>query len=299
MTEIENTKEQGSEEEEEERLKDKNKRKIEDKREEGLKDKKEKGLEEEEKGLEEEEGLKDKKEEELEEEEEGLEEEGLKDNKFTVLNSIKENYLSWAVIFIAIYLISPHQYVKALITFFFIFFLVYYSHTNSHKSVNILTILHKYHHDHSNFFSHFIQYIIELGYPAIFLPIYYLFGTPILDEWIIMFSALFYSTIHNINYGYLRVNNVHFLHHTHPTTNIGPDLCDIIFGTKNPLNETVENTNHYIPNVIVITICILFLKKLCLTNEWFKNIFSKIVIYFLISSFLFYIGASVYVLYSI
>jgi presenilin-like A22 family membrane protease len=61
----------------------------------------------------------------------------------------------------------------------------------------------------------------------------------------------------------LRVNNVHFKHHKNVHTNLGPDICDILFSTKNESDDDVENTNHYIPNIIIITILIMFLKHIC------------------------------------
>ena len=214
----------------------------------------------------------------------------------TVFNSIKENYLSWGAIFIAIYFISRNHFFKGVITFFLIFFLAYMIHVGSHFEVNFFTILHHYHHDHSNLFSHFIQCIMELGFPTVFIILKFLYGTIFLDEWIILFFVLFYTTIHNINYGRFRVNNVHSLHHKNYFTNLGPDFCDVIFGTKNPLNETVENTNHYIPNVIILTAIILCLQYFYL-NETFKNIFDKFICIFLLSCSALYIICSAYVYY--
>jgi len=218
--------------------------------------------------------------------------------EITIINSIKENYLSWTVIFIAIFIISPNNYLKSIVTFLITLLVVYFSHICSHINNTIFSALHTYHHENNNFFSHFVQYIIELGFPAIFLPIYYVYGTIILDEWIIMFSALFYCSTHNINYGYFHVNEEHSMHHKEYFTNIGPDICDIIFGTKNHLNKTVENTNHYIPNVIIITIIILFLKYLY-TDEIYKNAINKLTNIFLISCITIYIICSIFVYYSI
>jgi hypothetical protein len=217
-----------------------------------------------------------------------------KDENITIINSLKTNYLSWIVILTCIFIISPNNILKGVLSYILILLIVYFSHKKSHEDKNIFSILHQYHHDNDNFFSHFIQYIIELGFPVIFLPIYYIFETIILDEWIILFSALFYSTTHNINYGYFRVNDVHRLHHKDYLTNIGPDICDIIFGTKNPLNKSVENTNHYIPNVIIITIFIMFIKYLY-TNKTYKNIINKITIYFLLFCLIMYITLSLYI----
>jgi Na+/melibiose symporter-like transporter len=42
-----------------------------------------------------------------------------KNKKITCIYSIKENYLSWIFIFFAIFFISPHNYFKGIISFFF------------------------------------------------------------------------------------------------------------------------------------------------------------------------------------
>jgi hypothetical protein len=52
--------------------------------------------------------------------------------------------------------------------------------------------------------------------------------------------------------------------------NFGPDVCDVMFGTKHISEDCVENTNHYIPNIIVITGIVLILKYICKT-EWVKD----------------------------
>jgi hypothetical protein len=205
-------------------------------------------------------------------------------NNITIKNSICKNFLSWSTTIIAVFLISSKNPINGFITFFLILFLIYFSHYSSHKKLNVLTALHHYHHTHNNFFSHFIQYLIELNFPILFLPIYYIFGTTFFDPWIVFFSAMFYSTVHNINYGLLRVNNVHSLHHKNVFTNIGPDICDIVFGTKNKQNKDVEITHHYIPNIVLITILILILQKVC-DNEKHAEIIFSFVRKCLISTF--------------
>jgi hypothetical protein len=213
----------------------------------------------------------------------------------TVGKSILENIGSWVTIFLAIYCISPDQYGKGILTFFILFFISYYLHIETHKKNTIFTLVHRYHHANNNFFSHFLQYALELCFPIVFFIMYYFFGTFVLDKWIILFSTVFYSSIHNINYGYLHINNVHRLHHEHVMYNNGPDLCDIMFGTKHP-DDAIENTDHYIPNVIIMTICILFLKRMCL-HEPFNTLFLKCACYFLFGCILCYIVASIFLFY--
>jgi hypothetical protein len=219
-------------------------------------------------------------------------EKSFKEN-ITILKSINENYLSWIIIIICLYIISPNNIFKGIITFISFLLFAYILHYFSHINSNMSTILHKYHHKYNNFFSIFIQILLELTIPVILLPFYFLYKTIYLDIWIIIFSTLFYSTVHNINYGYFRVNNIHLLHHKYSTTNIGPDICDIIFGTKNIKNKTVENTNHYIPNVILITIFILLLKYLC-KNDNIRIFLINIIILFLLLSSIFLLISTIY-----
>jgi hypothetical protein len=212
--------------------------------------------------------------------------------EITVMKSVIKNVWTWVAIFTAIYSITDN-YVNGILTFFILFFFSYYVHLDCHKYEHLFTKPHKYHHDHDNFFSHFIQYVIELGsIPSFFLIIYSICGTIFLDKWVILFVSLLYSTVHNINYSYFKVNNVHKLHHENEMTNIGPDLCDIMFGTKHPDNEEVEDTNHYIPNVILITLMIIWLKRMCL-NEPFNTLFTTYSNYFLMGCFVFYILVSI------
>jgi len=42
---------------------------------------------------------------------------------------------------------------------------------------------------------------------------------------------------------------------------MGPDICDILFNTKYDVENSIENTDHYIPNIIVCLIITLLLKS--------------------------------------
>lgn len=208
-----------------------------------------------------------------------------KSNKITVLESIKTNYLSWIFIILSIILVSHPSIIAGFITFFIFLFLSYFTHLFTHIDKNVFTILHHYHHDNDNFFSHFFQILYELSLSALVFPLYYFFNIYLtydcINIWIGLLYTLFYLSVHNYNYGQLRINDVHYLHHKNMFTNIGPDICDIAFNTKNPYNEEVENTNHYIPNVILSTIFILFIKYLCIDEhikDWLLKIFSLIIL---------------------
>jgi hypothetical protein len=108
------------------------------------------------------------------------------------------------------------------------------------------------------------------------IPLNYLFNILILDNWTIVLFYLFYTTVHNINYSIFHVNTIHEKHHKEVTTNIGPDICDILFDTK--YDENIENTDHYILNILVAYIIVYYLSFLWGSSHkyyqiYFKNIF--------------------------
>ena len=72
---------------------------------------------------------------------------------------------------------------------------------------------------------------------------------------------LFYCSVHNVNYSIFKVNKVHSLHHKEVNVNFGPDVCDVLFGTKHYSENSVENTNHYVPNILIITGIVIILKN--------------------------------------
>ena len=187
-----------------------------------------------------------------------------------VVNNLKENAPSWILLLSTISIISYPNIFLGIFTFFVFIFIAYFFHVVAHVHKNIFSIVHHYHHENDNFFSHFIQILLELSIPYPFVIVSYFFGVKILDPWIILYFMLFYCSVHNVNYSIFKVNGVHRLHHTEVNLNFGPDVCDVMFGTKHTSEDRVENTNHYIPNIIIITFIVLILKYVCRT-EWVKD----------------------------
>jgi cbb3-type cytochrome oxidase subunit 3 len=217
--------------------------------------------------------------------EETIKEETIKESNINLLNTLRENYPSFLSMLIAIYILSYDNFLLGICTFIVAIYISYTQHRDSHKFKNIFTIIHHYHHENHDYLSHISQIILELTSLGIFYPLYLVFDTIFLNPWILIFFIIFYSSVHNINYSLLRVNNVHYLHHLCTTTNVGPDICDIIYNTKNPSDITVENTDHYIPNIIIATIIILILQyywKIEDNKQTMLYIFSTILLVFLL-----------------
>lgn len=83
-----------------------------------------------------------------------------------------------------------------------------------------------------------------------------------LNNSILMLWALFYATVHNINYNITHTIE-HKNHHIDPQTNYGIDIVDIILNTKyNTTNSSkpisIEDHNHAAINIILITIYLIW-----------------------------------------
>jgi hypothetical protein len=141
--------------------------------------------------------------------------------------------------------------------------IIHYWHHFEHSYPH--NIIHDYHHRYNLPFNHFIQLLLEFVSITGIIPLKYALMDlmPFLsfvDNWIVLFYYLFYTTIHNVNYTIFHVNNVHEIHHQEFLKNMGPDICDLLFGTKYNPEEGLENTDHYIPNIIFCTVMVLTLK---------------------------------------
>jgi hypothetical protein len=212
-------------------------------------------------------------------------------NIINVCKSIKLNYKSWIILFLALYIIKCAT-IPDIITLIIMLLSVHIFHHLAHYPFFYpINCSHLYHHDNNNFFSHFIQIIIEfvLILTPIIVKYLFFYNSHFFNTYLIIFIYFFYTTVHTINYSLFHVNNIHEFHHINKLKNAGPDICDIIFNTKHDVENQLENTDHYIPNIISSVLLIFLLKyifKLFNNNEeFFINIFFCIM--YLLFLFLF------------
>ena len=204
-----------------------------------------------------------------------------------VFQSITKNSTSWCLFMLSIWIVSKKKFGRGVVTLFVMLFLVYWVHNESHNVRNWFTISHHYHHENNNWLSHVIQIMMEMQF-GLLLPIInsVVLGN-VLDKWVIILLYVFYTSVHNINYSVLHVNQTHELHHKDTATNVGPDICDLLFQSKNQTNAGeegyLEDTSHYVPNIILGTICVVILKKLYKNklNRMLMNTWSYIVLAFI------------------
>jgi len=174
----------------------------------------------------------------------------IKNTLVNIKKSVFINYQSWLILLISILIITKNDLINGIITFTFMLLASHLFHYSCHIAIYTNSV-HIYHHSHNNYLSHISQIILELFSILNFIFIKHLFPYfAFLNEWVIIFYYLFYTTVHNVNYSIFHVNNVHEIHHKLQTVNLGPDICDIIFQTKFDVNNSLENTNHYIYNIL-------------------------------------------------
>lgn len=175
---------------------------------------------------------------------------------YAIKKSVTINTKSWILLLVSIIIISYNNLLNGITTFFFMLFASHIFHYACHTALYTNSV-HIYHHKHSNYLSHISQMILEFCSILFFIFSKHLFGWLFLNEFIVFFYYLFYTTVHNINYSIFHVNNVHENHHKLLTLNLGPDICDILFQTKFDLDSSIENTDHYTWNIFFSLIAIL------------------------------------------
>ena len=207
-----------------------------------------------------------------------------------IISSLKKNYLFYITLIVCIYLINKLAYkspniISSLITIVPISLFGYSIHYASHMIKNKLskkyltydniftrnpvcnTILtyviriaefhDSVHHDTSinknatNILFEIMNNILLQGVIIIIFKKILNF----MDDKIILLWALFYSTVHNINFN-ITHPITHAEHHINNNTNYGIDIWDILIGSKYDWNH-IENHNDTIINLIVITITII------------------------------------------
>ena len=187
------------------------------------------------------------------------------------VNSIILNYKSWFFVGAALYLIDSKNIILSWLTFLAMLIISHIAHYLNHLDDSYpFNIAHLYHHSHSNWVSHWIQIILEFNSILLILIVkriinyQYNIILPLSDA-VVFFFYIFYTTVHNINYSIFHINHIHEEHHRLFVKNVGPDISDLLLGTKLNPETDLENTDHYIPNIIgsliIVLLCNYFSEK--------------------------------------
>jgi len=203
----------------------------------------------------------------------------MKNQKY-IIESLKLNYKSWIAFLISSYLICDYKLFSGIFNYIIGLIYIYFGHIFYHSpSSTFFYYIHTYHHDHHDTNSVLFEIIME--FVGTMMPIIIAYSLCKLNKislglnpYVYLFFALFYSTVHIINYTYLRCNNMHMEHHLNTKGNYFPDICDLVFNTKHNPSD-IENTDHWIPNIIFVTILVLIIKN------FYRNYRNKKVLNFI------------------
>jgi hypothetical protein len=129
------------------------------------------------------------------------------------------------------------------------------------------SIPHCYHHSNEHLSTYVTNIIAEISMMTGFLMIpkyiYPLYPWTIwINEWVLCFNSILYTTVHYINYTYHKVNAYHGKHHEKDDTNYFPDIFDAILNTKHKDTVAQESIGHKIPNIIVAFLIVFLMKTI-------------------------------------
>jgi len=153
---------------------------------------------------------------------------------------------------------------KAIFTGTILYLWAYLIHVIAHN-ISPFTFFHGFHHDkkiNQTWWAETIETVVNiLGSGGISLAIMGMIidkklGYNFFDSHVLLFTTFLYTSFHMLNYHILKVPT-HINHHKDPNTNFGPDIMDILFGTKME-GDQFENMNHGILNVLIILSIIMF-----------------------------------------
>lgn len=188
---------------------------------------------------------------------------GLLENvKKSLFKNIPFNlFLVLAVIIIGMF---NNDVKKALYTIVLFYFWAYFIHVIAHY-IPPFTYAHGFHHNPDQghtWWGVTIETIVNiLGCGGISLAILgmiiqKLYGYHLFDYHVLFFTTIMYTTFHMVNYHVLDIET-HNNHHRNSKTNFGPDIMDVLFGTKME-NDEYENMNHAVYNIVFTLAFIIF-----------------------------------------
>lgn len=193
-------------------------------------------------------------------------------------------------------ILSESNYLYGILFTILATFYMYWVHMLGHQSdnMNLFKSIHLYHHAHNDYISYYGQIFTEIPLLNIAVILNMYFNNTISHTfmWSTMYVIILYSLVHTINYGVLKVNNYHELHHKDQTANFGPDIWDYLCCTKNVETPDIEDASHYIPPAILSFFFVLAIKQL-MQHATFSYIFNGVnilcvVIFLLLTLYIYY-----------
>ena len=194
-----------------------------------------------------------------------------------IKQSLIINYKTWIALIISSFFVCDYNFFTGIFNYILGLLYIYCGHIFYHSPFStVYYYIHTYHHDHHDVNGTLFEIIMEFTGTMMPIVIYYCVlnykkFNDYFNPYVYLFFALFYSTVHIINYTYLKCNNMHMQHHKNIDGNYFPDICDLIFDTKHDPSD-VENTDHWLLNILFVTLFVEFLKGIYRKNEKIYNL---------------------------
>jgi len=187
------------------------------------------------------------------------------------------HFLSYFIFYIFAILLVPNKSpLILLLNVVILAFYVYFIHVLLHNIPKSLNPHLMFHHGNNNnktefswydyistWFNFFVETVVNILFFVIFYFIKELLNLKFIENIIIFYFCLVYTSTHMINYSLFHLGKAHRLHHTTKknTCNYGPDIIDKIMNTS--CTNNYEDLNHIIPNYVVsyLITCGIFKKS--------------------------------------
>ena len=182
-------------------------------------------------------------------------------NKENLNKYFKYHFLGYYIFFIfGILLLRNKSPLTTFLSVIILAFYVYFIHVLFHNIPKNLNPHLIFHHDKENnvndsLYRRIFNFLIETIVNIMFFVIFYLIKEALqlrfIENIIIFYFGLVYTSTHMINYSLFHLGNIHKLHHSSEINicNYGPDIIDKIMNTS--CTNDYEDLNHIIPNCIV------------------------------------------------
>lgn len=182
-----------------------------------------------------------------------------------LMNCFKYNSIFYIIFYaLALYISAiTGNFINGAITIYVIILFSYFSHRAAHSifPYNIFHLIHhKDEHNHK-WWAILIEWVTNFLQVSgiILIPLNMILEKQLkmklLNEYVILYYSIVYTTHHMINYHNMKIDT-HIRHHQNENTNYGPDLLDVLMGTK-PDNSMFEDLRWSIINSLVSTVIIL------------------------------------------
>lgn len=197
-------------------------------------------------------------------------------NKTNLNKYFTYHFLGYLIFFIfALLLVPDKSPLISLLSLIIMAFYVYFIHVAFHnipKNFNPHLLFHhdaddKTHNLWYNYMRRCFSFLVETFVNIMFFVIFYLIKESLnlkfIENILIFYFCIVYTSTHMINYSLFHLGGAHKLHHNTKKNvcNYGPDIIDKIMNTS--CSNNYEDLNHIIPNCVIsyLITCGVFKKQ--------------------------------------